>query len=66
MKALFRDIPESIDNISGLINKVERYELDRDVVLPAFDIPDGFKSEDEYLRHLTYEGAKEAVWNGHR
>jgi DNA polymerase-3 subunit alpha len=28
------------------------------VLLPAFPIPDEFSSEDEYLRHLTYEGAK--------
>ncbi len=58
MKELFRDVPEAIENINELVNKVEAYDLDRDVLLPAFDIPEGFKSEDEYLRHLTYEGAK--------
>jgi DNA polymerase-3 subunit alpha len=58
MKTLFADIPQAIENIEELYNKVERYELDRDVVLPAFEIPSGFDSEDEYLRHLTYEGAK--------
>jgi DNA polymerase-3 subunit alpha len=58
MKALFRDMPQAFDNISELINKVEKYELDREVVLPAFAIPEGFESEDAYLRHLTYEGAR--------
>jgi DNA polymerase-3 subunit alpha len=58
MKELFADVPQSIENINELINKVEPYELDRDVLLPAFEIPEGFKSEDDYLRHLTYEGAK--------
>ncbi|MBA4055808.1 MAG: DNA polymerase III subunit alpha, partial [Marivirga sp.] len=27
------------------------------VLLPKFDIPKEFESEDDYLRHLTYEGA---------
>ncbi|TCK65157.1 DNA polymerase III alpha subunit [Winogradskyella wandonensis] len=69
MKALFRDIPEAIVNIEEVIDKVEPYELARDVLLPAFDIPDEFKHEEDkadggkrgenaYLRHLTYEGAK--------
>ena len=58
MKILFGDIPEAIENISELINKVDRYELDSDVMLPAFDIPNEFESEYEYLRHLTFEGAK--------
>lgn len=58
MKELFKDLPQAIENINELVNKIEPFELDRDVLLPAFDIPEGFESEDDYLRHLTYEGAK--------
>ena len=58
MKDLFKDLPESIENINEIVNKIETFELDRDVLLPAFDIPEGFETEDDYLRHLTYEGAK--------
>ncbi|NRD21876.1 DNA polymerase III subunit alpha [Winogradskyella litoriviva] len=69
MKALFRDVPEAIVNIQEVVDKIEPYELARDVLLPAFDIPDEFKfKEDEedggkrgenaFLRHLTYKGAK--------
>jgi len=58
MKELFKDLPNAIENINELVNKVESFELDRDVLLPAFDIPEGFESENDYLRHLTYEGAK--------
>ena len=69
MKALFRDVPEAIVNIEEIIDKVEPFELARDVLLPAFDIPEQFKheadlddggkrGENAYLRHLTYEGAK--------
>jgi DNA polymerase-3 subunit alpha len=59
MKTLFSDIPEAITNIQEIIDKVEPYKLDRDVLLPAFDIPVEFETEFDYLRHITYEGAKE-------
>ncbi len=58
MKALFSDIPEAIENINEVVNKVDPYELDSDVMLPAFDVPEEFDSEYDYLRHLTFEGAK--------
>ncbi|WP_027127361.1 DNA polymerase III subunit alpha [Gelidibacter mesophilus] len=69
MKKLFKDIPEAIFNIQDVVDKIEAFELARDVLLPAFGIPDEFKHEDDlkdkgkrgenaYLRHITYEGAK--------
>ncbi|MDH5608041.1 MAG: DNA polymerase III subunit alpha [Cyclobacteriaceae bacterium] len=68
MKMAFRDLPESIENISELLEKIEDFKLERDVLLPKFDIPEIFKNElddsdngkrgeNAYLRHLTYEGA---------
>ncbi|WP_434037466.1 DNA polymerase III subunit alpha [Formosa sp. 4Alg 33] len=69
MKALFKDIPEAITNIQGLVDKIEIYELARNVLLPKFDIPEKFQhAEDEidggkrgenaFLRDITYKGAK--------
>ena len=69
MKALFKDLPEAIINIQEIVDKIEPFELARDVLLPAFDIPAKFQSEEDeidggkrgenaYLKHLTYEGAK--------
>ena len=69
MKSLFADCPESITNIQEIIDKIEAYTLARDVLLPKFEIPSGFedfndlddlgkRGENNYLRHLTYEGAK--------
>lgn len=58
MAELFKDLPEALENISEILDKVENFELKRDVLLPAFSIPKEFKSEDDYLRHLAYEGAK--------
>ena len=67
---LFKDIPSAIDNIQEVIDKVEVYKLSTEVLLPEFDIPDKFKNEmdkedggkrgeNAYLKHLTFEGAKE-------
>jgi DNA polymerase-3 subunit alpha len=58
MKTLFRDLPQAFDTIQEIVDKVETYELKRSVLLPKFQIPPEFKTEDDYLRHLTYEGAK--------
>ncbi len=69
MKKLFADIPESISNIQEIVDKIELFTLAREVLLPAFDILEKFqdkkdledggkRGENNYLRHLTYEGAK--------
>ena len=58
MKSIFRDLPEAIETISEIVDKTEGYTLERSVLLPKFDIPKEFSTEDEYLRHLTFEGAR--------
>ena len=67
MKSLFSDLPEAIINVEQVINKVETFDLAREVLLPKFDIPNDFSTdasndpkdrENHYLRHLTLEGAK--------
>jgi len=69
MKVIFSDIPEAVENIQGLIDSVESYKLKRDVLLPKFDFPEEFndpkdaedggnRGENNFLRHITYEGAK--------
>lgn len=63
MKSIFRDLPEAIETIDEIINKIESYTLERNVLLPKFDIPAPFKTEDEYLRFLTYEGATKKYGN---
>ncbi|WP_299012746.1 DNA polymerase III subunit alpha [uncultured Polaribacter sp.] len=69
MKTLFADLPEAIINIQEIVDKIEIFTLARDVLLPAFDIPEEFLSEEDkidggkrgenaFLKHLTFEGAK--------
>ena len=58
MNKIFADVPQSVDNTMEIMSKIEPIQLARDVLLPAFPIPEGFKTEDDYLRHLTFLGAK--------
>ena len=58
MSQLFSDVPEVIENTREIAGKVEDYELDSEPLMPDFPLPEGFNDEDEYLRHVTYEGAK--------
>jgi DNA polymerase-3 subunit alpha len=65
MRELFSDVPESIDNTNLVVEKIEILNLKKDILLPAFPVPQSFKihtddslNQWEYLKHLTYEGAK--------
>ena len=58
MTNLFSDIPEAIDNTNEIVDKVELISVTNDLLLPNFPLPTEFKSQDEYLEFLVYEGAK--------
>jgi DNA polymerase III subunit alpha len=65
MSDRFKDLPEAIDNTNEIVDKVQLLNLKRDILLPAFPIPKEFRVHDdanlnqwEYLKHITYEGAK--------
>ena len=58
MNAVFGDIPQALSNTLEILDKVEFYTIDHGPVLPNFPLPDGFTDNDDYLRYLTYEGAK--------
>lgn len=50
MAALFPDHPEFLSNTLEILDKIERYEIDRGHVLPLFKIEDSFlKDIDTYL-----------------
>ena len=58
MAQLFQDIPEALDNTLEIVSKVETPELKRDILLPNYTLPEGFQSEDDYLKHLAFKGAQ--------
>ncbi len=59
MNELFADVPEALQNTMEILDKVEIYSINHAPILPDFPLPDGFDNEDDYLRYLVYEGAKE-------
>jgi len=59
MKKVFDDLPEAIDNTNEIVGKIDLLDLKRDILLPNFVVPANFATQDEYLEHLTWQGAKE-------
>jgi len=68
MIQLFQDHPDAISNTQEVVEKIESFVLERDVLLPKFDFPEEFKDsmdeedggnrgENNYLKHLTFVGA---------
>lgn len=58
MEFLFKDIPEAVDNTNLVIDTIDTPKLKRDVILPNYTLPAGFAKQEDYLRHISYEGAK--------
>jgi len=58
MADLFSDFPEALENTQEIAEKIEDYELDRKPIMPEFILPENFNTEADYLRHISYEGAK--------
>jgi DNA-directed DNA polymerase III PolC len=59
MRSLFSEVPESCDNTLWI---AERCDVEIEFgkpQLPNFPLPEGFADDGEYLRHLTFEGARE-------
>ncbi len=48
MKEIFKDIPQAIINTQEIADKVEIYDLNRDAVMPEFDIPQEFATINDY------------------
>ena len=58
MKRLFADLPEALLATQEIVDKCEPYKLKSEILMPKYDIPAEFETQDDYLRHLAYEGAK--------
>ena len=53
MTALFSDTPEALANTLEVLDKVETYSIDHAPIMPTFDIPKEFGTEEEYRKRLT-------------
>ena len=59
MRWLFDEVPEACDNTLWIAERCDVEIEFGNPQLPNFPLPDGFDNDAEYLRHLTFEGAKE-------
>ncbi len=53
MNAVWSDLPEVLDNTLGILSKIETYSIDHAPIMPNFEIPAEFGSEEEYRRRIT-------------
>nr|WP_262712351.1 DNA polymerase III subunit alpha [Arachidicoccus ginsenosidivorans] len=66
MEQVFKDIPQSLENTQSIVDKIDVLNLKKDILLPAFPIPEEFKTTSDsninqwnFLHYLTYEGARQ-------
>ncbi len=48
MNAIFEDIPEALTNSVKICDSVESYSIDHSPIMPMFDIPESFGTEESY------------------
>ncbi|MEY4540481.1 MAG: hypothetical protein RLZZ306_2238, partial [Bacteroidota bacterium] len=58
MTKLWNHVPEAIDNTNEIVGKIDTLRLKQDIMLPNFVIPSNFTTQDDYLEHITREGAR--------
>jgi len=55
MQSIFSDIPEAIENTNEILDKVEFYSIDHAPIMPNFEIPAEFGSEEEYRKRISQQ-----------
>lgn len=55
MNELFVDIPEALSNTLEIADKVEFYNIDHAPIMPNFEIPADFGTEEEYRQRITHK-----------
>ncbi len=55
MAAIFADIPEALANTMEVAAKVETYSIESGPIMPKFDIPEDFGTEELYRKKYTQE-----------
>ncbi len=56
MNELFADVPEALRNTVEIVDKCEEYyNIENDPIMPNFEIPASFGSEEEYRQRFTRE-----------
>ena len=53
MNDIFSDVPEALRNTCEICDKVETYSIDHPPIMPNFDIPEWFGTEEQYRQKFT-------------
>ena len=53
MNDIFSDIPEAMTNTLEILDKVETYNIDHAPIMPFYEIPASFGTEEEYRSRIT-------------
>ncbi|MBR1733040.1 MAG: PHP domain-containing protein, partial [Alloprevotella sp.] len=53
MNEIFADVPEALANTCEVLDKVEIYSIDHAPIMPNFDIPADFGTEEEYRQRFS-------------
>lgn len=53
MSEIFKDIPEALSTTEEILDKVEFYSINHAPIMPFFDIPKEFGTEEEYRQRIT-------------
>ncbi|MGZ4042767.1 MAG: DNA polymerase III subunit alpha, partial [Bacteroidia bacterium] len=65
MAALFKDLPEALDNTNLIVDKIEQFKLGREVLLPKFEIAEDFISNNADAINASFSrivALKEKDW----
>lgn len=55
MNKLFADYPEVLRNTVEILDKVETYSIDHGPIMPTFEIPADFGTEEEYRQRYSHQ-----------
>ena len=58
MRQLFAEVEVACDNSLWIAERAKVDIAFGDALLPNFPLPEGFETDGEYLKHLTFEGAR--------
>ncbi len=50
MAELFHDLPEALSNTQEIVDKIEYYNINKNVMMPQFEIPASFGTEEQYRK----------------
>ncbi len=53
MEDVFSDLPDALHNTAEILDKIESYSIDHEPIMPTFEIPESFGTEEEYRQRIT-------------